>query len=261
MTERLLVKHAESPGKLPLLTQASTDSAGEPKKIKPIQKLCLYNDHVRRMTVVDGQPQPVPYLSVVRVDIIKCFVFMYAYFNLISLFLACVAVRFLRHALFPEHCSAGVHWWAGIMTFLVVVNGILCLTMTGLLAYYRARMPDEYYIWRVALGRLQVMTRTTSSRWLFYCVYAQDAVSALIIVVGWPLAKAARQCDAGYQMFYVITLIYETLSIVRLLVALFHFRYGQAVYRRLKRRFAVLNTAEYGRGVELDVYRAQEFLD
>ena len=62
-------------------------------------------------------------------------------------------------------------------------------------------------------------------------------------------------------MFYVLTLIYETVAIFRVILSVFHFRYGQKVYRRLKRRYAALNTAEYGRGVELDVYYAKDFIE
>ena len=142
------------------------------------------------------------------------------------------------------------------MAFLIVANAILCLIMAGIMFYYKLRMPDEYSIWRIALGRVQMMTRTTSSKWLFCCVYAQDLVSALIILIGWPLVKAAWECDEGYEMFYIITLLYENVAIFRILVTIFHFRYGQAFYRKLKRRYPCLNSAEYGRGVELEVYYA-----
>ena len=42
---------------------------------------------------------------------------------------------------------------------------------------------------------------------------------------------------------------------------LLHFRYGQTIYRRIKNRFARLNTVEYSRGVEFDVYYAKDFLE
>ena len=78
-----------------------------------------------------------PYFSTVTINITNVFIFLYAYFNLLSFFMTCTAVFFLRHALFPQHCTAGIHWWAGIMTFFGLVNAILCLIMTGLLFYYR----------------------------------------------------------------------------------------------------------------------------
>ena len=174
--------------------------------------------------------------------------------------MCCISVYFLRHALFPEQCHANIKVWAGVMTFLNLINGILCIIMAGVLYYYRQRMTNEYYIWSIALGRLRIMTRTASSKLFFYIVHAQDIISGIVILFGWPLFKTAASCDEGYGMFYLICMVYESSCVIRVIISVIHFRYGQTIYRKLKRQFASLNTAEYGRGIELDVYYGKDYI-
>ena len=229
-------------------------------KIKPVQKLILYNDNIRRMTTINGEQVPEPYLGILRFDIIKCFVFMYAYFNMIALFLCVMSVQFLNHALKPEQCKQNLHFWTYIMLSLVCLNTIFCGIMSAMLGYFGQRNRPELYVWRITLGRICMLTRTTTSKWIFYLVYIQDCIALFIGMVGWPLSKEAIDCDEGYEMFYIMTLIYQTIAIFRIAIVLLHFRYGQSLYRKIKRRFQSLNIVEYGRGVEFDVYYANDFL-
>ena len=78
---------------------------------------------------------------------------------------------------------------------------------------------------------------------------------------GWPLIKNVAECDEGYSMFYIISMIYETSCIVRVIIAVVHFRYGQTIYRKLKRRFNSLNSVEYSRGIDLDVYYGKDYIE
>ena len=74
------------------------------------------------------------------------------------------------------------------MLTLTIINTILCLGMTAMLYFYQVRRRPDLYIWKVALGRFYLITRTTSNKWIFYCVYAQDIVSILICLFGWPFS-------------------------------------------------------------------------
>ena len=94
------------------------------------------------------------------------------------------------------------------MFTLICINMILCIYMAGLLGYYSYRNRPELYYWRTALSRIVVFTRSTTSKWIFYSVYAQDFVALVIGMVGWPLSKEAIDCDEGYEMFYFMTLAY-----------------------------------------------------
>ena len=113
------------------------------------------------------------------------------------------------------------------MLVLIIINAILCVIMSVFFTYYKFKRTSELYAWRIALGRIYVITRSTTSKWIFYNVYAQDLISVVVGMVGWPLSKEAIDCDPGYEMFYLMTLIYQTIAWIRILFTVLHFRYGQ----------------------------------
>ena len=123
------------------------------------------------------------------------------------------------------------------MLGLIIINNLFSFYMVGMLAYLNYRRRPDIFIWHVGIGRFCILTRSTTSQKVFFSVYAQDFVSLVIGMFGWPLMKDAVDCDEGYEMFYLMTLCYQTIAIFRVIIVVVHFRCGQAIYRKLKQRF------------------------
>ena len=141
-------------------------------------------------------------------DIIKCFVFMYVYFNIIAFLLCLMSIQFMNNALHPSKCRPNIHEWTYIMLGLICINNLISFYMAGSLVYLNYRRRPDIFVWHVGFGRFCVLTRSTTSQHVYYSVYAQDFISLVIGLFGWPLMKDALDCDEGYEMFYLLTLCY-----------------------------------------------------
>ena len=62
---------------------------------------------------------------------------------------------------------------------------------------------------RVILGRLIVITRTTTSNFVFYCCYAVDLMTIILMVVGWmEWGLMSQHCSINYYVFYLLVVMY-----------------------------------------------------
>ena len=123
------------------------------------------------------------------------------------------------------------------MLGLIIFNNVFSLYMIGTLGYLNYRRRPDIYIWRVGFGPFCIITRSTKSKKVYFSAYAQDFVSIIIGMIGWPQTKDADDCNYAFEMFYLMTLCYQTIAIFRIIIVLVHFRFGQAIYRKLKQRF------------------------
>ena len=123
------------------------------------------------------------------------------------------------------------------MLGLIIINNFFSFYMIGTLGYLTYRRRPDIHIWRVGFGPFCIITKATTSRKIYFSAYAQDFVSLIIGMIGWPQTKDAYNCDYGFEMFYVMTLAYQAVAVFRIIIVLVHFRFGQAIYRKLKQRF------------------------
>ena len=88
--------------------------------------MVLYADSVRRMVIVNGQPEPIPYCCTCKFDIIPFFFFFYTFLNGISL-LWCTLLAF---AVGPESCEEDLTVWTYIMFSLLCLSLLSSIFMT-----------------------------------------------------------------------------------------------------------------------------------
>lgn len=156
------------------------------------------------MTTVNGQEEPVPYCCVASVDVIKCFLILYTGLNGVSLFFCLILI-----ALKPGECNDTIKNWTYTMLVFFCLNIVFSLFMSITLAIFKCRAQPQLYDWHIALGRINVNTRSTNSKWIFYSIYAQDFITILVIIVGWTLFNDADSCNLmGFKVFYITTMIF-----------------------------------------------------
>ena len=132
----------------------------------------------------------------------------------------------MNNALHPTNCKANIHEWTYIMFVLICLNNLFSFYMVGKLVYMHYRRRQDIIIWHAGFGRFCVLTRSTTADSIFWSVYAQDFISIVIGMFGWPLFSDAVACDEGYEMFYLMTLAYQSIAIFIVFVVIVHFRCG-----------------------------------
>ena len=109
------------------------------------------------------------------------------------------------------------------MTFFIVTMTFLGLVSAFLLVFYSRRMRRHFVTNRIAMGQVIVQTNTVTNKWLYFCMYSQDVVAIFILVVGTCFVVTAWKCSSEYGVLYIISLLYETVAITRLLMTYVHF--------------------------------------
>ena len=178
---------------------------------------------------------------------------MYLVTNKVA-FLLCL----MLFALDPSACRSDVHVWTILMFLLLLINLGIGAYMVVLMGFFRFRESPQMHYWSIGLGPVEISTRTTDAKQIYYAMYAQDIIAGLIILVGWPIAGDADTCEQGFKGFYVLLLLFFTFMVLlRLFFTFVHFKYGQTIYRRLKKRFQALNTVEFEHEIVYEIQLAQ----
>ena len=136
---------------------------------------------------------------------------LYPAFNLGATVMAVVCTMLMNHYGVPGKCHANIHWWNGIMTTLIVTMTFLGLISAFILVFYSRRMRHHYVTNRIALGQFELQTNTVTNKWLYCCMYSQDAVAIFVLIVGTCFLVTAWKCSVGYGLLYIISLLYETM--------------------------------------------------
>ena len=104
-------------------------------------------------------------------------------------------------------------------------------------------------VFRVLLGRLTVITRTTSRWKIFFVCILCDVFSIFTSFLAVPAFAQSMtyECDFIFDALMMMVLAYQFFSIFRFLAILGHFMYGKRFWRWVKRQSccACLNTIEY----------------
>ena len=74
------------------------------------------------------------------------------------------------------------------------------------------------------------------------------------------LPSAKANCPAGFLAFYKITIVLQSITLIRMFLFCIHFRRGRLFYRWLKRQFKCLQTVECEERLSLDIYRLQDYV-
>ena len=147
---------------------------------------------------------------------------MYLLTNLVT-FLLCLMLL----ALNPSSCNSDVHVWTIFMFIFLLFNFAMGAFMVIQMGFTKYRVSPQLHYWSIGLGPIEISTRTTDAKQLYYSMYAQDILAGLIILVGWPISGDLDTCDIGFKGFYILTLLFFTMMVlVRLFFTFVHFKYG-----------------------------------
>ena len=163
-------------------------------------------------------------------------------------------------ALNPAHCKSDVHVWTIFMFLFLLINFAPGAYMVLEMGFFGYRESPKMHYWSIGLGPIEISSRTTDSKKIYYSMYAQDILTGFTTFIGWFVGIDADTCDEGFQGFYVLTLLFLTIMVlIRLFFTFVHFKYGQVIYRKLKKRFEFLNSVEYEQEVLYEIQDAKHF--
>ena len=154
----------------------------------------------------------------------------------------------------------------GIVTVLLVtglalnaiLGAVLCL-YTAFLHRTRARMDVQ----RMYLGRVRVVTATTTNTLFFRLTHLMDAISGILLLSMFVMMPTAQAyCSRGYNLFYTTAAMLQCFMMVRMFMFCVHFKYSvsRPFYKWLKRKFPCLATVEGEQRLVLHVWRLDDYV-
>jgi uncharacterized membrane protein len=152
-----------------------------------------------------------------------------------SSFMGALMIDFVQ----PQ-CLGNMGLTVGLIVGALGFNAILGVCFLCLVLYRHFRR-DYLTFERVVLGRCIVLTITSSNKLIFWFAYVIDTISLVMFVVELAmLPRAKANCPSGFLAFYNLTIVLQSITLIRLFLLWVHFRRGKPFYRWLKRRFTFL---------------------
>ena len=117
---------------------------------------------------------------------------------------------------------------------------------------------------RIMLNRLICMTRTTRKKAILALCIGQDVLALLSCLFGVPafIQSVEDYCELVYATFLLMLNFYQLFAIIRVLIFVCHFIYGQRFWRWVKRLSCCkcLSVIEYEQRVTFDIYDAKDYV-
>ena len=138
-----------------------------------------------------------------------------------------------------------------MMLLITVATGILACVATCWLMYeaVQRNRVSSFERHRIMLHRVTLSTRTTKNKGILFCCIANDVLSLLTCLLGLPAFVEAMHdyCELVYETFLLMLFLYQIFAVVRLVIFICHFIYGQRFWRWVKRRSccSCLSAVEY----------------
>jgi len=191
----------ESPPKKNLLLNSSleispTTSTG---RIKPVSKMTVLNDNVRRVRLPDGRPAPEPHVNhPIQIDIVLIIPVMYLGEILGSLVSAVVMVWTMNssNTIFgsstggrcPDAVGPATYALTALVLLKTVLSSIVCLKLACQAITTEEDIFTEY---RVMLRRYILHARTTAKKSVFLMLILSDLLTFATLFICVPLQPAS----------------------------------------------------------------------
>ena len=170
------------------------------RKIKPVSKMTVMNDNVRRVTLPDGTPAPEPHVNhPIQIDIVLWLPVLYVSWALGSLALA-VFILFVIGGE-PSVCSDKLTSWTFTIFGMVLLSTLMSCVASAWLCVegFQRRRTSSFETYRILLRRFILVTRTTQKKQILVLAVLCDILSLITSFVGLPVfAESVPICDFAF---------------------------------------------------------------
>ena len=165
---------------------------------------------------------------------------------------------------FNGACVAELGVQTYVLASLILIKSILSSIVTlNLMTQVFRTHNRRLETFRVTLWRVVFVTRTSNSKVMYTLLLVSDLLTVACFIICLPMRpNVSHSCMGFYEIFLLMTFVYQFIVFVRLPLMLCLFMFGKPIWRWIKRLpcCACLGAVEYERRVSFEIYDAQQYV-